>query len=116
MPGRDITPPKNKQAAKLFGVLKRVFPRCGSGQFDREASQTRDCCVAKSATLRAARPDSSRRKERLFGMTIKLHQQRVEARGQVSAMKLRKRARRMFVASQRTRGFVRLVQIPHGAK
>src|SRR5580700_3565134 len=72
MPGRDITPPKNKQAAKLFGVLKRVFPRCGSGQFDREASQTRDCCVAKSATLRAARPDSSRRKERLFGMTIKL--------------------------------------------
>jgi len=40
-------------------------------QFDKEASQTRDYWVAKDATLRAARPDSSRRKERLFGMTIK---------------------------------------------
>src|SRR4030081_849554 len=36
----------------------------------KEASQTRDYCVAKNATLRAARPDSSLRKERLFGMTI----------------------------------------------
>jgi hypothetical protein len=27
-------------------------------QFDKEASQTRDYCVAKSATRRAARPDS----------------------------------------------------------
>jgi hypothetical protein len=27
----------------------------------------------KNATQRAARPDSSRRKERFFGMTIKLH-------------------------------------------
>jgi hypothetical protein len=42
-------------------------------QFDREASQTRDYCVAKIATQRAARPDSSLRKERLFGMTMKLH-------------------------------------------
>ena len=42
-------------------------------QFDREASQTRDYCVAKIATQRAACPDSSLRKERLFGMTIKLH-------------------------------------------
>jgi hypothetical protein len=42
-------------------------------QFDKEASQTRDYCVANNATRRAARPDSSRRKERLFGMTIKLH-------------------------------------------
>ena len=41
-------------------------------QFGKEASQTRDYCVAKNATLRAARPDSSPRKERLFGMTIKL--------------------------------------------
>jgi acylphosphatase len=39
-------------------------------QYDKEASQTRDYRVAKNATLRAARPDSSRRKERLFGMTI----------------------------------------------
>jgi hypothetical protein len=30
-----------------------------------EASQTRDYCVAKNATLRAARPDSSRRKKTL---------------------------------------------------
>jgi hypothetical protein len=43
-------------------------------QFDREASQTRDYCVARNpwlrsgqaATLRAARPDPSLRKERLF--------------------------------------------------
>jgi hypothetical protein len=37
--------------------------------FDREASQTRDSYVARNATLRAARPDSSLRIERLFGMT-----------------------------------------------
>jgi hypothetical protein len=40
-------------------------------QFDKEASQTRDYCVAKCATHRAARPDPSLRKERLLGMTIK---------------------------------------------
>jgi hypothetical protein len=34
-----------------------------------EASQTRDYCVAKSATLRAARPDPSLCKKRLLGMT-----------------------------------------------
>ena len=47
-------------------------------QSGREASQTRDYCVAKNATLRAARPDSlgklgtgsSLRKEPLFRMTI----------------------------------------------
>src|SRR6266852_5378969 len=38
--------------------------------FEKEASQTRDYCVANSATLRAARPDPSRRKERLLRMTI----------------------------------------------
>jgi len=38
-------------------------------QFDKEASQTRDSCVAKYATLRAARPDPSLRKVRLLGMT-----------------------------------------------
>jgi hypothetical protein len=42
-------------------------------QFGREASQTRDYCVAKNATHRAARPDPSLRKERLLRMTIKLH-------------------------------------------
>jgi hypothetical protein len=47
-------------------------------QFYKEASQTRDSRVAaflvKSiATLRAARPDPSLRKRRLFRMTIKLH-------------------------------------------
>ena len=36
----------------------------------KEASQTRDYCVAKSATPRAPRPDASPRKERLFRMTI----------------------------------------------
>jgi hypothetical protein len=42
------------------------------GQFDKEASQTRYYCVAKNATQRAARPDPSLRKKRLFRMTIKL--------------------------------------------
>ena len=42
-------------------------------QFDKEASQTRDYCVAKNATRRAARPDPSLRKGRLFRMTAKLH-------------------------------------------
>jgi len=41
-------------------------------RFDKEASRTRDCCVAKGATLRAARPDPSRRKGGLLGMTMKL--------------------------------------------
>jgi hypothetical protein len=44
----------------------------GTGQFDKEASQTRDYCVAKCATQRAACPDPSRRKEHLLRMTIKL--------------------------------------------
>src|SRR2546421_3880397 len=35
-------------------------------QFDKLASQTRDYCVARNATLRAARPDPSLRKERLL--------------------------------------------------
>ena len=43
-----------------------------SGSLIKEASQTRDYCVAKNATLRAARPDPSLRKKRLFRMTIKL--------------------------------------------
>jgi hypothetical protein len=36
---------------------------------DKDASQTREYCVAKCATHRAARPDSSLRKKRLLGMT-----------------------------------------------
>src|SRR5882724_5870684 len=42
-------------------------------QLGKEVSQTRDYCVAKNATLRAARPDPSLRKERLLRKTIKLH-------------------------------------------
>jgi hypothetical protein len=38
-------------------------------QFDKGASQTRDYCVAKYATHRAARLDPSLREERLLGMT-----------------------------------------------
>src|SRR5437773_10342872 len=45
-------------------------------QFDKLASQTRDNCVARNATLRAARPDPSVRQERLFRMTIKTQQHR----------------------------------------
>jgi hypothetical protein len=48
-------------------------------QFNREASQTRAYYAAKNATPRAARPDPSLRKERLFRMTIKLHHYRTEA-------------------------------------
>ena len=44
----------------------------GGGSVDKEAIQTRDYCVAKNATQRAARPDPSRRKERLLRMTINL--------------------------------------------
>jgi hypothetical protein len=36
---------------------------------EKEASQTRDYCVARNATLGAARPDPSRRKKRLLRMT-----------------------------------------------
>ena len=42
-------------------------------QFEKEASQTRDYCLAKNATPRVARPDPSVRKERLLRMTTKLH-------------------------------------------
>jgi len=41
-------------------------------QVDKEVSQTRDYDVAKTATLRAARPDPSLRKGRLLGMTTKV--------------------------------------------
>jgi len=41
-------------------------------QFGKEASEAHDYCVARNATLRAARPDPSLRKERLLRMTIKL--------------------------------------------
>jgi hypothetical protein len=46
-------------------------------QFGKEASQTRDYCVANNATHRAARPDPSLRKELLLRMTIKLHHYRI---------------------------------------
>jgi len=36
------------------------------GQLDKEASQTRDPCLAKNATHSAARPDPSPRDERLL--------------------------------------------------
>jgi hypothetical protein len=49
---------------------KRVM--AAAAQLDKEASQTRDYCVANNATLRAARPDPSLRKERLLGMTVKV--------------------------------------------
>jgi hypothetical protein len=51
----------------------------GQFDFDKEASQTRDYCVAKNATQRAARLDPSPRKKRLFSMTIKLTHYRLIA-------------------------------------
>jgi hypothetical protein len=55
-------------------------------QFDKEASQTRDYSVAQSATVRAARPDPSLRKERLLGTTsLKLHHYRADLVFRLSA-------------------------------
>jgi hypothetical protein len=54
---------------------------------NREASQTRDYCVAKYATHRAARPDPSPRKERLLGMTIKLSQNPAHAKLEQGTLK-----------------------------
>jgi hypothetical protein len=45
-------------------------------QFRKKASRARDYRVTKPATLRAARPDSSLRKERLLRMTIRPHHHR----------------------------------------
>src|SRR5438034_9209539 len=45
-------------------------------QLGKEVTQKRDYCVARIATLRAARPDLSLRKERLLRMTLKLHHYR----------------------------------------
>jgi hypothetical protein len=55
------------------GPLSKAADACynGSRQSDMDASQTRDYCVAKYATLCAARPDPSLRKGRLLGTTIK---------------------------------------------
>jgi hypothetical protein len=58
--------PIRSHCSNLVYFWKRV------AQLDKEASQTRDYCAAKSATRRAARPDSSLREERLFGMTSKI--------------------------------------------
>jgi hypothetical protein len=58
-------------------------------QFDKEASQTRDYRGAKNAPHRAARPDSSLRKGRLLGMTIKLsHYQSSDALDAASRLHL----------------------------
>jgi hypothetical protein len=57
-----------------FSVLQCYL---GSSAVSKDASQTRDCCVARDATLRAARPDPSLRKNRLFRMTTKLHHYRL---------------------------------------
>ena len=53
-----------------FAISKNRFRKMVVVQFGKEASQTRDCGVANSATQRAARPDPSRRKSGLLGMTI----------------------------------------------
>jgi len=50
---------------------KQNLPATVMVQFDKEASQARDYWVAKNTTHRAARPDPSRRKERLLRMTVK---------------------------------------------
>src|SRR5271168_5347163 len=62
---------KSRTIAKTF-FLVHEHCRPVVGQFDKEASQTRDYCGAKTAPRRAARPDPSLRKKRLLRMTIKL--------------------------------------------
>lgn len=42
----------------------------------KDASQTRDLSVTKNVPVRAARPDSSLREERLFRMTMKILERR----------------------------------------
>jgi hypothetical protein len=53
-----------KQGIVTSGMQTRVVV-----ELYKEASQTRDYCVAKNATRRAARRDPSLRQERLFRMT-----------------------------------------------
>jgi hypothetical protein len=48
----------------LKARLAARLPHFGAVQFDKEASQTHDYCVAKSATLHAAHPDPSEGKKR----------------------------------------------------
>jgi hypothetical protein len=63
-------------AKGLLGQVqqKRRWPFVvGRWQDNKQASQTRDRCVAQNATLRAARPDPSLRKRRLLRMTIELY-------------------------------------------
>ena len=56
-------------------VARRFAEKIGPGKTEaavagRDAIQTRDYCVAKCATHRAARPDPSLRNERLLGTII----------------------------------------------
>ena len=46
--------------APLANALERWREPGDAAWFDKAASQTRDYCVAKNATLRAARPDCFR--------------------------------------------------------
>src|SRR5579864_5663246 len=71
-PGTKVVPSHHSWMAPGPTNLSVTWPGSVVGQFDKEASQTRDYCVAKNATQRAARLDPSPRKRRLFRMTIKL--------------------------------------------
>jgi hypothetical protein len=79
---REMGHPAQRTLARDDGKLSQNPPKVVA-QFDREASQTRDYCVAKNATHRAARPDPSLRKERLLGMTIRLSQNRAQGSGSI---------------------------------
>src|SRR5271156_866231 len=78
----DQIPSVTPQAHKEF-EFQSINLRGVVGQFDKEASQTRDYCVAKTARRRAnacsgqaqeraARLDPLLRRKRLFRMTIRL--------------------------------------------
>src|ERR1700678_2692244 len=62
-----VTPEVGVSTPKAFAEWDRRMER--QAEINMEASQTRDYCVAKNATRRAARPDPSLRKKRALGMT-----------------------------------------------
>jgi hypothetical protein len=53
-------------AAKATAICGELRRRLMAEQFEEDAIQARDCCVAKNATHRAARPDPSLRRLHLI--------------------------------------------------
>ena len=78
--GADIREPQRIDGGIVSAKQRRHL--CGEGSsrwlsLIGQASQAREYCAAKYATLRAARTDPSLRRERLLGITSKLSRYRV---------------------------------------